>query len=178
MNNPNARLTHCKRGHPLSGDNLRIRTRTDGSKWRSCIACARLYCDQHNLRRRQTVRSVAKVKQAAGLPYFGESIAELLDRMTIPVPESGCWLWTGAIDSHGYGKLKRRRKIITAHREAWRLHKGEIPNGMFVCHKCDTRACANPDHLFLGTHQDNMDDMKRKGRARSGRKSRPLLGPK
>lgn len=76
-----------------------------------------------------------------------------------------CWLWTGSKCGLGYGRhggkyIKEKR----VHRHSWTLHNGEIPEGMHVLHKCDVRNCVNPDHLFLGTHADNMKDMKIKGR--------------
>jgi hypothetical protein len=73
-------------------------------------------------------------------------------------PLSGCWLWNGALRSSGYGAAFLAGKAVGAHRAAWTLFRGEIPEGMFVCHKCDVKSCANPEHLFLGTHDDNMRD--------------------
>jgi hypothetical protein len=88
-----------------------------------------------------------------------------------PVTESGCWLWLGKTSRHGYGVLNRDGKLISlAHRYFYEHHVGPIPSGMFICHKCDTPLCVNPDHLFAGTPQDNMDDMWRKGRAGAQRK--------
>lgn len=76
---------------------------------------------------------------------------------------SGCWLWIGRKNPHGYGHFRRNNKCILVHRFVYAEVKGD-PEGLFVCHKCDTPACINPDHLFLGTPKDNTRDMVRKGR--------------
>jgi hypothetical protein len=83
------------------------------------------------------------------------------DDCYIPEPNSGCWLWLRARNSKGYGTY---RKSTYAHRLSWLMHRGEIPDGLLVCHKCDVRCCVNPDHLFLGTAKDNTQDMIAKGR--------------
>jgi hypothetical protein len=79
--------------------------------------------------------------------------------------KTGCWNWQGARNSDGYGNTTIDNKSVGAHRAAYMAFKGEIPKGMSICHKCDNPACCNPDHLFLGTHTDNIRDMHVKGRA-------------
>ena len=90
----------------------------------------------------------------------------LLDKVQ-PEPNSGCWLWVGGVNESGYGVIglgTREQGTDKAHRVSWRLHRGEIPPGMNVCHRCDVPACINPDHLFLGSLRDNARDCVSKGR--------------
>lgn len=82
-----------------------------------------------------------------------------------------CWLWTAGLHEFGYGHWAyggRGGPQTTSHRFAWVVTHGEIPSGMFVCHRCDVPACVNPAHLFLGTHKQNMTDMVARGRNQRG----------
>lgn len=80
-----------------------------------------------------------------------------------------CWEWVGSVDSKGYGKIldeggAKNGKLLAAHRVSYMIHYGNIPNGLYVCHKCDNKKCINPNHLFLGTAKDNTQDMINKNR--------------
>lgn len=80
-----------------------------------------------------------------------------------------CWLWTASVDVHGYGQIggisaDGHRTMFKAHRVSWQLHRGPIPVGMCVLHKCDRPRCVRPAHLFIGTVADNVMDMTAKGR--------------
>jgi hypothetical protein len=87
-------------------------------------------------------------------------------------------LWTGARSIWGYGRLKRGGVMYAAaHRVAWELANGPVPDGRFVLHRCDVRSCVNPDHLFLGTQLDNVNDMYAKGRHPNSRKPPGLGAP-
>ena len=84
----------------------------------------------------------------------------------------GCWFWTGTRrqNKSTYGQFKVGDTKLMAHRVSWELHFGEIPEGLFVLHKCDTPSCVRPSHLFLGTKGENNTDRHRKGRTVSKRK--------
>lgn len=80
------------------------------------------------------------------------------------IPFHTCWEWIAGKNSSGYGLFNYLGKPISSHRVSWLLHNGDIPNELYVLHKCDNRTCVNPDHLFLGTHKDNQEDKIKKGR--------------
>ena len=83
----------------------------------------------------------------------------------------GCWLWHGSVNQHGYGHLRFAQKSTHAHRVSWLLVRGPIPPNLQVLHKCDVPACVNPDHLFLGSISDNVQDSVAKKRHSESRKT-------
>jgi hypothetical protein len=89
---------------------------------------------------------------------------------------AGCWLWTASKDDAGYGGFKYAKKWDKSHRVAYLICKGTIPAGQCVCHTCDNRSCVNPDHLFLGTQKDNMQDCSQKSRIYNSSKTHCIRG--
>lgn len=86
---------------------------------------------------------------------------EFIEWRSIPEPNTGCWLWLGGMTGSGYGAAFGNM----AHRLSYQAYHGAIPFGLVVRHKCDQPSCVNPEHLAVGTHQDNMGDKTRRGRA-------------
>ena len=102
------------------------------------------------------------------MPAYNSTLEARFEKHIFPCPMTGCWLWTGHLLTGGYGQIslfgRRGESMIAAHRASWMIHKGDIPLGMWVLHHCDVRCCVNPNHLFIGTRRDNVDDMLKKKR--------------
>ena len=104
-----------------------------------------------------------------------QDIRKAFESKITPEPNTGCWLWTGRTFEKrgGYGCFTHRPSgtiMERAHRISWVLHNGSLTRDNHVLHKCDVRACVNPDHLFLGDQKDNMEDMAYKKRQAIGKK--------
>lgn len=99
----------------------------------------------------------------------GTDIGKIIEECSMPITETGCWIWFASHTIQGYGLFSYQKNgkhfARVAHRVSWEHFRGPIPDGMLVCHKCDVRSCVNPEHLFLGTDRDNTLDKFRKGRA-------------
>ena len=123
------------------------------------VSTAHGWCQKHYMR----VRQSGKMDEPAKTP-----LERLLKNVQYE-PNTGCWIREKSHTEFGHALIKYGDKLIYAHRLSWMIHKGDIPQGLCVLHKCDMPACINPDHLFIGTLKDNTQDMIKKGRWR-GRK--------
>ena len=92
------------------------------------------------------------------MPFFFDHEGAFWSKVDRSAGETACWIWMRAVDSSGYGALKVRGRKLNAHRYSYELHYGTIPDGLDVCHRCNTRLCVNPAHLYVGTRKQNVAD--------------------
>ncbi len=98
-------------------------------------------------------------------------LSEKIEKSIVRIPETGCWIWMKSLNNGGYGHTTfGRENSLLAHRASYEQKYGKIPNGIFALHSCDIKSCVNPDHIFLGTQQDNMTDKVNKNRQANGEK--------
>lgn len=116
--------------------------RTKNVKDHECLTCSKLCIKKYNL----------------------AFCSDMCRFMNYVEKTESCWLWNGTKDKKGYGQTNIASKKISAHRLSYILFKGSIEEDKFICHSCDNPSCVNPDHLWIGTHKDNMKDMHDKGR--------------
>jgi hypothetical protein len=140
--------SRCQSLKPID-DFHRDRSRPDGHR-SECGEC-------YNSERGKGLRRKVGYKATSGESRFWPRVQK----------SDGCWLWTGGVMSTGYGFIFAEGRRHLTHRYSWALAHGSIPT-LNVLHRCDVRLCVRPDHLFLGTNQDNIDDMLAKGRNRRG----------
>ena len=107
------------------------------------------------------------------------TISRFWQKIKFPLPSkmrNACWLWVGSRDRYGYGQFKEKSRCPPkrSHRFVWQLFHGSIPAGAQVLHSCDNPACCNPLHLRLGSHVENMEDKRRRGRVWKGGPTRKM----
>lgn len=119
------------------------------------------FCSMHTARYFRTGRLDLKTSKER----FLKRIKEL---------DNGCHVYTGQIMQFGYGRLRANGKKILAHRYSWIINFGEIPDNLYILHKCDNRPCVNPKHLFLGTQKENIRDAISKGRINPSERAKKM----
>lgn len=110
------------------------------------------------------------------LKIDSELIKKFEDKIFFASPD-GCWYWIGITNTLGYGRFSHEGKEFYAHRISYLIYRGQFSIELDILHSCDNPLCVNPNHLFLGTHDDNMKDMAKKGRAKKKSKNKGEKNP-
>lgn len=145
-------MSECSMCHELKPDSD-FWMREPGKRFAHCKDCY-----NGNRRQRRAAKRAQRVPGERGV----RAVRWMSNFIVNPV--TGCHEHRAKRDASGYPRVRFLGAQMQAGRAFWRLKHGEIPAGLLVCHHCDNRTCCNVEHLFLGTHRDNMDDMVRKGR--------------
>lgn len=148
---------HCGRLFTTLGYGLR----TGQTKSCGCLPTSTHLKPHLDMCRRRRAERYASIENA---------VARFWKRVRKDDGDDACWEWIGKSKAMGYGQLKYGNRIVSAHRFSYEIHVGPIPDGLFICHKCDNPPCVRPDHLFAGTPQQNTSDMFSKGRSGAQRK--------
>jgi len=145
------------------------KSKTGAYKWNCICDCGNKHTVSGVYLRNGYVRSCGCLHSPGEEEYLKKLEARLL-KYSKMVGQCREWTVRNRTTGFGYGYINFRKKQIMAHRASWIVWRGKIPKGMFVCHTCDNPLCINPDHLFLGTHKDNMKDMVLKNRQNNSQK--------
>ena len=115
-------------------------------------------------RKKTSSARIERYEAALTFARSKESLQLRLEARMIPEPNSGCWLWLGALDGSGYGVIGHGERTLRVSKAAYEVFIGEATQGLLVLHTCDQPSCFNPNHLYAGTAKDNADDRVRRGR--------------
>jgi uncharacterized Zn finger protein (UPF0148 family) len=161
---------HHRRGAPARAEKYEAWLREQIPLWNAAWAkrldarIAKAEAAAKIQRRKEEARLARLARFRANPVRVSSDVIARLEAQSIPEPNTGCLLWLGEIQADGYGRISIRNRMRRVHRVAYAAWVSSLPNGQRVLHRCDQPACINPDHLYVGTAKDNVDDMVRRGR--------------